>query len=455
MLPSGSAGRRILAAIAVVLTGACSNDLPTHASDVDIRAAKGGTSGGTSTGLVVSAAFPGAATRDTTLDVRIVGSGFARGMVARWAIDSVVVPDVVVNSTRFISSTELLANITVRSDARLADYDIVVTSTKGGKPGIGTEIFDIVQEILLESLGGTSVAVDVNESGQIAGWSATPTQSMFTGGDHPVIWEADGTLRDLLPADYRMGRATSINENGDVAGWLVKDTLLVPFVWSAATGVRVLPTLPGETQNGAFAINDAGVVAGWSGRAAVIWENGILRVIHVDPTQWSAAVDVNNLGQVIGFDEVVFNGDVQTAWTWSAGSGFQMLPTLKGNWGYPRQINDLGQIVGSGPSATEDSTAFIHEGGVTRQLTAGTAGTKGAVAISELGHILGPTADGRSLMWERDGTTSIICSPVPPAKGYTSTCSANAVNSKGTAVGSKSDKYGRGATPYKWTQIEF
>ena len=459
MIVTGSAMRRSLTLAAALLALACTRDLPTESSDVEVRAAKGGSSGGstkTTTGPAVAAASPGAATRDTTLDVRILGSGFARGMVAQWAIDSVVTGKVVVNSTRFVSSTELVANITVTSDAPLTEYDIVVTSTKGGKPGIGTEVFEVVQELGLVSLGGDfSAASDINDSGQIAGYSSYYVPG-GRGADRPVVWEKNGTIRDLLPAGFTMGRAVSINENGQVAGWLAGGSSggFTLFVWSALTGMRFLPTLPGEDQNGVYAINDAGMVAGWSGRSAVIWENGILRVVHHDPAQWSAATDINNLGEVVGYYEPVLNGTPHTAWRWSAASGFQLLPTLQGNTGTPIGINDRGQIVGTSPSASGGG-AFIHENGATRQLPAGSVGAFNAYAISEAGHVVGSAVDGRGVMWQPDGTLMLICTPVAPANGYSSSCAAGSVNSEGVAAGWKTDKYGFASQAYKWSEAGF
>ena len=449
MIVTGSVMRRTLTIAAACLALACSSELPTEVADVDIRAAKGGSTGGSTKptgGLTVGAALPREATQDTTLDVRILGSGFSRGMVARWAIDSVVTSKVVVNSTRYVSSTELVANITVASDAPLTEYDIIVTSTKGGKPGIGTEIFDVVEELGLQSLGGAyTAASSINESGQIAGYSSY----YVSGGsslDHPVIWE-NGIIRDLLPSGYTMGRAVDINENGQVAGWLTGPAGgFTLFVWSATTGMRFLPTLPGEIQNGVFAINDAGVVVGWSGRAAVMWENGVLRVIRNDSTLWHAATDINNSGEVVGYSEPEINSSPQTAWKWSAASGAQPLPTLDGNFGVPTGINDLGQIIGAG---------FIHEDGVTRPLTSGSIVMTSASDVSEAGHVVGNAADGRGLLLSPDGTLYVLCTPVPPARGYTSYCGAHGVNASGIAVGSRSDKYGQTTKAYKWSLSGF
>lgn len=451
--------RRSLVAALACLALACSGDLPTETADIDIRAAKGGGSGGSTTtgGPIVSAAKPNAATRDTSLNVRILGSGFSRGMTAQWAIDSVVTSHVVVKSTRFVSSTELVASITVTSDAQLTEYDIIVTSTKGGKPGIGTEIFDVVEELPLESLGGDySSASAINESGVIAGYSSVHTSGTSSSPDHPVIWE-NGVIRDLLPSGYMMGRAVDVNENGQVVGWLAGGVSpgFTLFVWSPTAGMQFLPLLPGEDQHGVYAINDAGVVAGWSGRAAVIWENGILRIVHNDPNQWSAATDINNLGEVIGYSEPLLNSPPHTAWKWSAATGVQLLPTLQGNYGTPMGINDRGQIVGFGPSASGDG-AFIHENGTTRQLLADGIPVKSAYAISEVGHIVGNAADGRALVWLPDGTPVVICTPRPPERGLDTVCWGFGVNAAGVAVGIREVNLTGGPTDaYRWKIADF
>jgi hypothetical protein len=91
----------------------------------------------------ISSADPTWTTQDTTIEVRVFGSGFDNGSRADWAIDGVVVPaQVVTNSTRFVSSGELVANITISSTATPVLYDIVVT-TLLGKKGIGAEKFEV------------------------------------------------------------------------------------------------------------------------------------------------------------------------------------------------------------------------------------------------------------------------------------------------------------------------
>lgn len=90
----------------------------------------------------VTAAAPDNATQDTTLDVILTGSNFDAGSSAQWAIAGVPASKVRTNSTSFVSSKRLVANITIAADADPVLYDVIVT-TAAGKKGIGTEMFAI------------------------------------------------------------------------------------------------------------------------------------------------------------------------------------------------------------------------------------------------------------------------------------------------------------------------
>jgi len=126
--------------ITLVCAVACSRD-PNAPSDdsFDISAAKATST----TDMSVSSATPDSATQDTTLDVVINGSGFVSGTQANWSLAGVQDPmQVKTNSTRYVSSRQLIANITVSASAMAAKWDIVVTAA-GKKGGIGTEAFTV------------------------------------------------------------------------------------------------------------------------------------------------------------------------------------------------------------------------------------------------------------------------------------------------------------------------
>lgn len=131
--------------LTLALTGACARDASSPGATPVVqsaRAAAGGGKGGTK-GPTVTATDPRAAAQNVTLDVRVLGSGFDVGSRVTFERGGVASPRVVTNATTFVSSTELIANVTVAADADTAKYDVAVTTAKGIK-GIGSVLFEIV-----------------------------------------------------------------------------------------------------------------------------------------------------------------------------------------------------------------------------------------------------------------------------------------------------------------------
>ena len=131
------------AAVSLAAFSACS-DRTTPV--VGLRASS---SGG---GVTVSSSNPNSALQDTTINVHVFGSGFDRGSKAQWAQSGVVSSNVTTNSTKYLSSTQLTANITVAITASTGRYDILVTTSQGIK-GIGTELFTIASRPVDGRLG--------------------------------------------------------------------------------------------------------------------------------------------------------------------------------------------------------------------------------------------------------------------------------------------------------------
>ncbi len=87
---------------------------------------------------------PDTVPQDTTVDLTVKGRDFDDGSVAEFGIDGVVTEKVKTNSTTFVDSRTLVANVTVAIDATVGDYDALVT-TKRGRKGVGTEKLHIVE----------------------------------------------------------------------------------------------------------------------------------------------------------------------------------------------------------------------------------------------------------------------------------------------------------------------
>jgi uncharacterized delta-60 repeat protein len=92
----------------------------------------------------VTAADPPSAAQGTlNLNVKVTGKGFKNGAKAKWFVTGTTDPGgVQVNSTTFVNSGELTANITVADTAVIASFDIAVTNPDG-RGGKGTELFAV------------------------------------------------------------------------------------------------------------------------------------------------------------------------------------------------------------------------------------------------------------------------------------------------------------------------
>jgi hypothetical protein len=127
----------VLAGVAGCSGGDGSPSAPTVSGALLAKAAGGGPS--------VKSTVPDSAPPDITLDVHVLGSGFDAGSRAVWALKgdtTFATTKVKTNSTRYVSSRELVANITIAADARQDLYDVMV-ALAGGKNGIGIELFAI------------------------------------------------------------------------------------------------------------------------------------------------------------------------------------------------------------------------------------------------------------------------------------------------------------------------
>ncbi|MGF1483222.1 MAG: PEP-CTERM sorting domain-containing protein [Opitutales bacterium] len=173
----------------------------------------------------------------------------------------------------------------------------------------------------LGTLGGTfSAAVAINDSGQVAGEA---TASPANGGQlRATRWDTDGNPTDLGALGGEFSTARAINDSGQVAGNARPATGgLRAIVWDADGTPTNLGTLGSSTSSQAWAINDLGFVVGDSGEAFF----------------WS-----EDLGMISLFDSL--SPEDQAEW--------QFLNVVF-------DINELGQIVGSGTNAAGQGEAFI------------------------------------------------------------------------------------------------
>jgi len=140
----------VLFALAVGMLGACSEQSATGLDDnapAPLSAKGNGNGGGNGGGdgsVEVNAVDPDTIARDTTLNVSVSGKNFERDFDVGWELSGGPTTAIQTNSTRYVNSKKLIANITISADAIETSYDAVVTTPKGRRGG-GIELVFIAE----------------------------------------------------------------------------------------------------------------------------------------------------------------------------------------------------------------------------------------------------------------------------------------------------------------------
>jgi probable HAF family extracellular repeat protein len=347
--------RPLAAWACVLLVGACSVDGPTGVDEPGLLAARGGSgekgSGGSggSTGPSVTATDPRSSPAGTTLDVRVLGSGFDNGSVVEFQLDEQPAPALQTNATRFVNKRELVATLTISPAAAVDLYDVAVTTSRG-KRGVGIELFEVSYAVTeLGTLGGgSSQAHAINDRGEVVGTSELPGD----GGYHVFFW-ADGVMEDVGVT----GTPNGLSDNGRVVG-LAGDgwtTAWRPAIWEKAgtTWTQTLLEVTGPDNPWANGINPQGTRAvGGSENLPLVWtENAGQWTYTVLPMNGNNGYpfDINRFDQVAGQ-----SGTRAVAWTLANGAWtLHLLPRLAGEvLGWAWAINDAGDVVGYSQNAS-------------------------------------------------------------------------------------------------------
>jgi probable HAF family extracellular repeat protein len=307
--------------------------------------------------------------------------------------------------------------------------------------------------ITIPSLGGpNNIAFGVNLRGQVAGQADTETPdpngedfcgSAALGLTHsgntcePFLWQNGVTfalprLRNSAGTAGSNGVALQVNDFGVAAGTAENGEVdstcpgasvspqtiefkpvlwMKPFPWSQMR-VQELPTIDGDPDGIAYAINDLGQAVGASGNCGpfnVLAQNN-LTPLHAVLWRNGNAIDLGNLG-----GDGRFNGIYATG------------------------LNDAGQVVGDSDTAGDASFhGFLwQEGHITDLGTLPGDAYSSATSISNNGMVLGISISAsfspRATLW-RNGTATDMNTLVPQdtALYLQSACS---INDKGEIIG--------------------
>lgn len=218
---------------------------------------------------------------------------------------------------------------------------------------------------LLTLGGNSSEANDINARGEIAGFAATstpdPTFTTGTQESHAFLWAA-GAMKDLLTLGGPNSIAIGINSSGRIVGWSQVDFNIGDFGipdLHAATWINgqiePLDGLGGAVTL-AIGVNDQGVAVGQSFLTgnptfhAVMWQNGSLSDLGTLPGDVASLADgINSHNQVVGTS---FSGDFSPrAFVWQNGVMTDLNTLIPSGSGWTlmsANLNDMGQIVGNG-----------------------------------------------------------------------------------------------------------
>ena len=293
----------------------------------------------------------------------------------------------------------------------------------------------------LGSLGGFfSVPYGLNDSGQVVGWSYVKGNA--TG--HAYLFDS-GDMADLGTFGGSNSVGWAINSSGTVAGYahVRDDRTVIAFVYRDGRKRR-LGTLGGPF-SAAYGINDKGEVVGDSlvdreHTHAFLFRDGTMQDIGTLGGPYSAARDINDKGQVVGISTVEVdspmhafiyrNGRMRDLGEFNATSindrsevtGWMSTPqgnhvvlhragklrdvgTLAGADTYPNAINNCGEVVGEGITATGlhafllSNGEFLDLNSVLPESLASHVVLESASAINDLGQIAARGFDAKKGKW--------------------------------------------------------
>ena len=311
-----------------------------------------------------------------------------------------------------------------------------------GTSGNADVIYNVVD---LKTLGGTAnQAWSINDAGQIVGWSylsdGHTRAFLYSGGSMSALGTLGGSYSDAhaINASGQITGSSLISDHGD----FMSDMRV--YIFSGGT------MLPLGTYGSIFGdrgedVNDNGHVVGtfgipWTGGGtwrAVLCIGNERFMINSLGDNTGCGLAVNNSDQVVGYSGLIGGHEHAFLYDHEIGT-IKDLGTLGGTDSAATDINELGQIVGWAKTPDNSQHVFLYSDGVMADL--GNLGGLEAqgLAINDKGEIVGDFrtagAHAQHAFLCADSGMSDLNDLIDPASGWVLT-TARDINNAGQIVG--------------------
>ena len=272
----------------------------------------------------------------------------------------------------------------------------------------------------LPTFGRSSYAWDINNHGQIAGSSEDASRQGWA-----AVWTRSGstwTIENLGTATGTCcAQAHGIN-NGTagnpaavavVGGSTVNSGATHAAVWTMSAGgwaVQTLGTLPDDTFSVAHDVNDDGIVVGLSARGAGEVASGFLWTAATGMSllpglggELTYALAISNGGDVAGLSTDASGTRHAVRWRSSSGWAIEDLGTLGGCCSFGYGINTFGDVVGVSNLGKRSGTqrAFLARPAAAMTDLGAPRGQSAARDLNDFGVVVGSSGSGQlhAVVW--------------------------------------------------------